>query len=143
MELGTLGSILKYALKLETSLITFSKGVLSNSDEPKTIEIFQDLIKKHEKILKRLKRVRHENTTEMILEPIKDFNSDEYSLEEFNQQIYSEDNILQTMKNIETVIKNFYFIAAEKVSFIAEVSSFLENLAEKHLENLVTFNQPL
>ncbi|MCG3225543.1 MAG: hypothetical protein H7645_01385 [Candidatus Heimdallarchaeota archaeon] len=143
MELGTLGSILKYALKLETSLITFSKGVLSNSDEPKTSETFQELIIKHEKILKRLKRVRHENTTEMILEPIKNFNSNDYSLNELEQQVYSEENIVQTMKNIETVIRDFYFIAAEKVSFIAEVSSFLENLAEKHQENLVTFNQPL
>lgn len=136
MELGTLGSILKYAQKLENTLITYSKGVISNSKELKTVEMFQDLIKKHERILKRLKRVRHENTTEMILEPIKDFNSDEYSLEQHTQQVYSEENILQTMINIQTVIKDFYFIAAEKVSFIAEVSSFLEDLAEKHQENL-------
>ena len=139
MELGTLGSILKYALKLENTLITFSKGVISNSNEPTTCEIFQDVIKKHEKILKRLKRVRHENTTEMILEPIKDFNSNEYSLEKLEQKIYSEENIVQTMKKIETVIRDFYLIAVEKVSFIAEVSSFLEDLAEKHQENIEMF----
>ena len=143
MELGTLGSILKYALKLENILITFFKGVLNNSNEPKTCEILQDLILKHEKILKRLKRVRHENTTEMILEPIKDFNSNDYLLEERDQQVYSEENIVQTMKDIETVIRDFYFIAAEKVNFITEVSSFLEKLAEKHQENIELFNPTL
>ncbi|GAF90289.1 unnamed protein product, partial [marine sediment metagenome] len=97
----------------------------------------------HEKILKRLKRVRHENTTEMILEPIKDFNSNDYLLEERDQQVYSEENIVQTMKDIETVIRDFYFIAAEKVNFITEVSSFLEKLAEKHQENIELFNPTL
>ena len=143
MELGTLGSILKYAQELENALITYSKGVISNSKEPKTVEIFQDFIKKHEKILKRLKRVRHENTTEMILEPIKDFNSNDYLLVEPDQQVYSEEKFVQTMKDIETVIRDFYFIAAKKVNFITEVSSFLEKLAEKHQENIELFNPTL
>ena len=81
MELGTLGSILKYAINLETILINFSKDVVNNSQEQNIISLFQDLSKKHEKIVKRLKRVRRENTTEMILEPIIDFESDDYLLE--------------------------------------------------------------
>jgi hypothetical protein len=135
MELGTLGSILKYALKLENTLITFSKGVIENINKPETCEMFQKLISRHEKIMKRLKRVRRENTTEMILEPIKDFDSNDYLLDEFDQQVFSVENFGQTLKNIETVISDFYVIAAEKLSFISEVSSFLEDLAEKHREN--------
>ena len=136
MELGTLGSILKYALNLENILITISKEIISNCNEQNIVDLFQDLIDNHEKIQKRLKRLRRENTTEMILEPIEDFNSDDYLLEEFKIHNYSKENIEQTLKKIETVIRDFYSVASEKVSFVAEVSSFLEILAKKHKENI-------
>jgi hypothetical protein len=89
--------------------------------------------------VKRLKRVRRENTTEMILEPIKDFNSEDYSIDDVEIKTFSEVNIHQSMNEIETVFINFYLKAAEKVVFLSEVSTFLEGLAKKHQENLNKF----
>ena len=77
--------------------------------------------------------MQRENTTEMILEPIKDFQE-----ESFNEIMELSENIdfsKQGIIEIESRLASFYNIASEKVSFLGEVSYILEQLAEKHSQN--------
>ncbi len=98
MNLGTFGAIISFALELEEQAFEFyknqSKAVFSQSNE--------QFLKGSQKRLNRLRRIRQEMVTEMILEPITGVDSEEYTLriadssknaEVLNQAIHIEENI--------------------------------------------------
>ncbi len=133
MELGTFGSILKYAIELETEVIEFYTSMTSHASDQKLVDLFKELVLRGEKRIKTLERVRRENTTEMILEPIKDFNSDEYSID--TTTIPSDNEATRNMAiDIETKLEEFYNTAAKKIEFLIEAAYAFELLAEKNTE---------
>jgi len=117
MNLATFGAVMKFAISAENKVLEYYKT--QNEEKHKS------LVKQYEKRIKRLERLSRENTTEMILEPIKDFNTEEY---EFNVDI-------DTISDIETKMANFYKKAAIKVHFLDEVAEFFEDFVEEHGEN--------
>jgi hypothetical protein len=136
MELGTTGAILTYALQLERQLHSFYEFIQDKSFTEKlkeVIESFQKTQRKGEKILQRLLR---ENITEMILEPIHDFDSKEYSLSLESSNIKSEEELIFLLKRIQNILHLFFQKAAEKTSFLPNVSSTFNRLAEGALNNL-------
>jgi hypothetical protein len=67
-----------------------------------------------------LKRIRREEVTEMILEPIHGFHSDEYFLK---LEITSNENegvILAILQHIQNTMYSFFLEAANKASFFTK-----------------------
>ena len=119
MELGTFGSILKFALEQENEAIQFYKSASAHLSNQRLNELFSELVIRGEKRIKTLERVRRENTTEMILEPIVDFDSEKYSIGKAISDSGDE---------------NFYITAAKKIEFLSEAAYAFELLAEKNAE---------
>ncbi len=113
MNLGTLGAILKFAIELESNVLDLYTAEEDITHETKITEF--------RKRIKKLKRLRRENTTEMILEPIVDFEISEYKINEEDSIVLSENKLAR-----------FYETAAMKVDFIAEVSNVLKQFHEQH-----------
>lgn len=133
MTLGTLGAVIKYALKLESSIKSMYETALNSESDSIESSFIQSKLALCLKNIKRLKRMQRENTTEMILEPIKDFQENSFNeIMELSENIdFSKQGIIE----IESRLASFYNIASEKVSFLGEVSYILEQLAEKHSQN--------
>jgi rubrerythrin len=140
MELGTFGAIIKYALDIETEVANFYE---TSSDIAKNAElesIFADLVVRGQKRKKTLERVRRENVTEMILEPIIGFDSDSYSIVTEISKSVNDDNLRTLAMNIETMLQKFYTTAAVKTDFLIEAAYAFELLAEKNEETIKLFS---
>ncbi len=140
MELGTFGAIIKYALDIETEVANFYE---TSSDIAKNAElesIFADLVVRGQKRKKTLERVRRENVTEMILEPIIGFDSDSYSIVTEISKSVNDDNLRTLAMNIETMLQKFYTTAAVKTDFLIEAAYAFELLAEKNEETINLFS---
>ena len=140
MELGTFGAIIKFALDIETKTGNFYQTASDIVKDADLVSIFTDLVVRGQKRMKMLERVRRENVTEMILEPIIGFDSDSYSIDtEISENV--NDDILRTLaSNIETTLREFYATAAIKIDFLIEAAYAFELLAEKNEETIKLFS---
>lgn len=134
MELGTFGSILKFAIELENEAMEFYKNTATRLGDQKLKDLFGDLSIRGEKRIKTLERVRRENTTEMILEPIVDFESDKYTLTTAVLSSKGDEIFHEIALEIETKLELFYLTAAKKTEFLSEAAYAFELLAEKNTE---------
>jgi len=78
VELGTFGAIMKFALDTEDAVRNFYESAAESATDPGLVSMFGELSNRGLKRTKTLMRIRRENTTEMILEPITGLNSDSY-----------------------------------------------------------------
>lgn len=130
MELGTFGVILKFAMEVEQEAINFYESAISQVKDEELLGKFQDLQKRGLKRLKTLERVRRENVTEMILEPIIGFDSENYK-PATEIPTGAEERIVQELAvSIEKTLLEFYTQAVVKVDFLSEVAYSFELLAE-------------
>jgi hypothetical protein len=91
---------------------------------------FQDMQKRGMKRLKTLERVRRENVTEMILEPIIGLDSENYRLSAEIPSGAEEREVQELAVNIEKKLHEFYTQAGAKLDFLSEVAYSFELLAE-------------
>ena len=136
MELGTFGAIIKFALDIETKIGNFYQSASDIVKDDELVTIFTNLVVRGQKRMKTLERVRRENVTEMILEPIIGFESDSYRID---FEIVNDDNLRSMATNIETTLQKFYTTAAIKVDFLIEAAYAFELLAEKNEETIKRF----
>ncbi len=136
MELGTFGAILKFALETEEEVNRFYESVINLVKDKTYVTLYQDLLKRGEKRLKTLERVRRENVTEMILEPITGLDSENYNFETEIPKDASEKEIKELAVKIEKGLLEFYIRAAEKIDFLVEAAYSFELLAEAN-ENAI------
>jgi len=130
LELGTFGVILKFAMEVEQEAINFYETASNVVKDDELLGKFQDLQKRGLKRLKTLERVRRENVTEMILEPIIGFDSENYK-PATEIPTGAEERIVQEIAvNIEKILLAFYTQAAAKIDFLSEVAYSFELLAE-------------
>ena len=134
MNLGTAGAILSYALELEAKTNKFYENILSRDLNSSVRETFEAIRKHHRKITKKLDRMRKENVTEMILEPIHNHDRDDYSIRVHGSTDIID--IMTTSKHIEETLEEFLLASAEKASFLPEMSQMLKDLAKKIGRNL-------
>jgi hypothetical protein len=120
MLLGTAGAILSYALEMVATIQEFYQNVLNRELDSNLKEIFQSIQQQHRKIKKRLDRMRRENVTEMILEPIHNHDSDDYVI-----QVSESPEIVATARKYEETFEKFLRVSAEKVDFLPELSQML------------------
>jgi hypothetical protein len=137
MDLGTFGAVLKYAIQLENSALKLYESVLNLIDNERMKLIFVDLSKQNLKRIVTLKRLRCENTTEMILEPIYGLESDNYSI--INNEFEDISDFKEIIIKIENTLNSFYQDASEKIDFLSEVAYTFEDFAEQNLENINLF----
>ncbi len=139
MDLGTFGAVLKHALGLEDQAGVFygeaAKAVIGSDAS----EVYKSL---HERALKRvavLERIRRENTTEMILEPISGLDSDDH-MPVTSPVPSSHADLAEMAKGLERELSRFYANAAEKVEFLIEAADAFERLGDENLDNLDRLN---
>ncbi|TFG30004.1 hypothetical protein EU527_15070 [Candidatus Thorarchaeota archaeon] len=132
MELGTFGAILKFAIDIEKEVIEFYRTAPTIQADQSLADLFEELVVRGERRIKTLERVRRENTTEMILEPITDFDSDTYSMKTIIPKHADEGVLREIASTIESTLENFYNTASKKIEFLSEAAYALELLAEKN-----------
>ncbi|MFW9868673.1 MAG: hypothetical protein ACFFFO_07165 [Candidatus Thorarchaeota archaeon] len=130
MELGTFGAILKFAMKLEQEATSFYESVSKIVRNQNLAGRLQDLQKRGGKRLNTLERVRRENVTEMILEPIIGLDSENYILQTEISSSGTEKDIQELAVAIEKKLLEFYTQAGAKIDFLIEAAYSFELLAE-------------
>lgn len=127
MPLTNFGAILNFAEVLEREDMEFYGQAASAAGSTALGELFASLAKENKKNLALVQRTRRENVTEMILEPIRDFNRTPYQIGfEDLSRLESAAAIL-----LENRAIRYYRDAAEKIRALPEVARALKTLAKK------------
>ncbi|MGY5875293.1 MAG: hypothetical protein RTU30_06075 [Candidatus Thorarchaeota archaeon] len=136
MDLGTFGAVMKFALQLEEDSHSFYESAIIgvSNDEIKTT--FNSLMQRSEKRRELLERVRRENVTEMILEPISGLEISDYSIVTLCQSDLDDTKRCELAISIEVKRHRFYEDAGGKIEFLIEAADAFERLADENEENI-------
>ena len=137
MELGTFGAILTYALEFEDNVTAFFTEAAESAGQGEIGEVFAGLAKAGRKRLKALERTRRENVAEMILEPISDFQSEDYACEATVSSGDATTDLVTKALELEGTAVAYYTVASDKVS-VPEVARILKKMAEQHVRQQAT-----
>lgn len=85
--------------------------------------------------MERLKRLRRENTTEMILEPISGLNAEKYRPKTECPEGCPDKQLIELAMEMENLNSAFYIKAAKKIEFMIEPANIFEQMAEENTEN--------
>ncbi len=132
MELKNFGGILSFAAELEAGAKLFYSRAAQNPACSFQKQIFEALFKEHGQYEQRILRIRRENVTEMILEPIRDFTRAPFVMEYGDPEAMNFETVLETARKIESRSEHYYFEAAEKVKALPEVARELKKIGQKH-----------
>jgi len=130
LDLGTFGAIMKYALEIENSVTDYYGKAINEVTDPILKELLSNLISRGQKRVQTLERVRRENVTEMILEPIEGLDSDSFEIK--TDMPEDKESIKKVAVEIEKTLLEFYNAAAAKIDFLPEAAYAFELLAEKN-----------
>ncbi len=83
-----------------------------------------------------LERLRRENVTEMILEPIKDFSREPYVLQSADPASLDRVGLLERARALDARAVAFYEAAAGKLSALPEAARGLQRISKKRKERL-------
>ena len=136
MELGTFGAIMKFAMELETSAQHFYETVLALDLDSNIESLVKKFHKRCSTRVKLLERVRRENVTEMILEPIEDFESNPYVIATSISEGTDPVKICDMASVAEETRQGFFEKASVKIEFLIEAAETFERLSEENQENL-------
>jgi rubrerythrin len=128
VNLATFGAILSFGIDLETRAAKFYESAQPLHDH------FAILASAARKNQKQLERLRRENVAEMILEPITDFNSDDYTPDFTPAADSSPASVVAQAAEIQATFQRFYETAAVKLP-IKEVSRKLNKMARQYEQN--------
>lgn len=134
MDLGTFGAIMKFALEVENEVTSFYESAKEMVEDQELTGLFNSLADRGRKRAKTIERVRRENVTEMILEPITGLDSDEYKPVTAIPEGPDDGTIQEVAVEIEKNLQSFYTQAALKIDFLSEVAYSFELLAEANEE---------
>ncbi|MFX1561918.1 MAG: hypothetical protein ACFFDP_01235 [Promethearchaeota archaeon] len=135
MELRTFGAALKFALDLEAIAAAFYESAMGIATSQELKGLFESLLLRGQKRIDLLLRVRRENTTEMILEPISGLDGDQYHPKTEIPVGTGDAALAKLAESLEQKIHAFYKGAAEKISFLSEPAEIFERLADENAEN--------
>jgi len=145
MELGTAGAVLSFALELERQAASFYQEALAHpkvSEGTRVRGVLEQLAQQQRRRVKRLERLRREQVTEMILEPIRGLEDEPYRIQVEVQPRAEASQVVAQAIRMEENIKSFLEAAAAKLHFLPELSGDLQRLAnqiEDSLESLRPF----
>jgi rubrerythrin len=132
MELGTFGAIISFALELELQAAEYyekhNEKIFSQTDSK--------LLKNSQKRVSRLKRIRQELVTEMILEPITGVDSNDYSVSV--SQETTEAEVLHQAIRLNENMHHFYSTMAPLIP-MKEVQRAFLRLAKENETRVTSF----
>ena len=135
MELGTTGAILSFALERESKIGAFYNKYSSQVGSSGLKDAFSSIQRAQKKREKLLTRFRRENVTEMILEPIHDFERDPFELTLVEEGDLDDSALQKIAIEMEESSQAFFLKASEKTTFLPEVSEEFKNLSDKAAKN--------
>ena len=136
MPLTNFGSILKFAEDLETQDQAFYSAAADNPACAPHKDLLQQFAADSKKNQKLIQRIRRENVTEMILEPVQGLTRSEFILDVVPASDLDAPTALEQARRLETRAEQYYLKAAEKIKSQAEVARGLKQLAKKHAAHL-------
>jgi len=134
VELTTFGAVVKFALDIEAEVSSFYESAIGVTTDPHLRNLFEALLNRGQKRIKTLLRIRRENVTEMILEPIAGLDSDAYKLVTAIPEGADDGVVREIATALETRAHEFYIHAAAKIDFLSEAAYSFELLAEANSE---------
>jgi rubrerythrin len=130
MPLQNFGSILNFAEELERLDRQFYAAASGNPACAGCKALFAELEAEAARNVTTVQRIRRENVTEMILEPVKDFTRAPFCEACEGAAVQSAAEVLATAARLERRAERYYTEAAEKLKALAEVSRALKTLAK-------------
>ncbi len=135
MELRNFGSIMGFAAELEASDKRFYEAAAANPVCAEYRELLEALAADEKKNEKNMLRARREHVTEMVLEPITDFNSEPYESDRELRPDMGLEQIMARALELEEKAQRFYHQAAEKTKGLAEISRVLAKTGKKRADH--------
>jgi aerobic-type carbon monoxide dehydrogenase small subunit (CoxS/CutS family) len=130
MPLQNFGSILNFAEELERLDQRFYEAALTNPACGAYAQLFTDLASEAGKNVKTVQRLRRENVTEMILEPVQDFTRASFCEGCAEAAILTAAEVLKAAQRLEARAERYYIEAAGKLQALSEVSRALRTLGK-------------
>lgn len=131
MSLKNFGSVMDFAIQLESGDASFLEQVLHNPEMQENREVLERLAQENKKNSKTLSRARQENVTEMILEPIQGLESEEYQTDRPEPENMDGAELVAKLKELEDRAERFYREAAERIKPVSDVAGTFQRLAKK------------
>ncbi len=131
MPLISFGAILTFAETIEKDNKNFYQKSVTEMADSDIKTFFENLIKIKDKQIKIIQRIRRENVSEMILEPINDFTREPFL---FNPDLINAANpekLINTARKAEERNLQYYTTAAKKIKSLPEVATALKQLSKK------------
>jgi hypothetical protein len=132
MELNTFGSILRFALGLESRLAAFYGDAAQTGGETSAGRALAELAEAGRQNGQKLERVRRQQVNEMLLEPIRDVDAAKYEPDLTSHA--GDEAALAAARNAEGTAEAFYRDMAGLLS-IPEVARSFARMAETHARN--------
>ncbi len=129
MELGTTGSILSFGLELEAQAIRACNECLSKTLSEDFKSALEQIRKLHQQNEKALQKLRRENVTEMILEPIQGMSGDFFKIDLEVDSLHDNESIRSQIRMIDENAIRFYLLASEKTNFLPDLNDALRQIA--------------
>ncbi len=130
MELATFGAVLSYAVEFEKMLGAFYRQMQANAPAD-LAEVFAQNAQACQKREQLMERTRREQVTEMILEPIRGFRSEDYALSAAPTVGAQAEELTAAMRQAEETAVRYYNDGAGHLS-IPEVKRIFQRLAKEH-----------
>ena len=130
MPLENFGSILNFAEELEIQDQEFYAAASANPECASYRLLFAELADDAERNIVTVQRIRRENVTEMILEPVQDFKRAGFCEACEEAAILSAAEALEVATRLEARADRYYSEAAEKLKSLTEVSRALKTLGK-------------
>jgi rubrerythrin len=141
MPLQNFGSILNFAEEIETQERQFYAAAAGNPACASMRALFQALEAEAGRNVQTVQRIRRENVTEMILEPVKDFTRAPFCEACEGAATLSQGEVLETARRLETRAERYYIEAADKLKALTEVSRALKTLGKIRTARLAKLQQ--
>ncbi len=130
MPLENFGSVLNFAEELEHQDQQFYEAAAGNPACGAHAKLFSELAAEAGKNAKTVQRVRRENVTEMILEPIRDFTRAPFCEACEGAAVNGAAEVAATARRLEERADRYYTEAAEKIKALPEVARALKVLGK-------------
>jgi rubrerythrin len=142
MPLQNFGSILNFAEELESQDRQFYEAAAGNPACGAYKTLFGELAAEAGRNVQTVQRIRRENVTEMILEPINDFTRAPFCEACEGAAAQTAADVLATAKRLEARAERYYVEAAEKIKALTEVARALKTLGKIRRNRLAKLSSP-
>jgi hypothetical protein len=136
VELGTFGAVMRFALELEHASEEFYMGLHGSAPDSTLKPVLEKILARCPIRVSTLERIRRENVTEMILEPIRGIDSDSFPTAITLPSSADSNDLRSAAKSWEAKRKSFFESASHKIEFLLEAADAFERLADENEENL-------